>query len=836
MRPHHSKRPAHLTTMTLIVLALISQACTFSLIDWPLFPSQPTLLPGHVGPSPTPQPMAQTTFIVTLPEPLTASETLVLALLDEVTGLSLNPTMYPMSPRDSLNYTAVLPLPLNSVVKYRYVRRSNVQIMEDTNLGASIRYRLYSVTGPGEVHDILGDWADKVYARQTGSIQGRILNGDTGTPVPNTLVTAAGVQFLTDSAGRFDLQGLPVGVHNLVAYSLDGIYQPFQQGAAVGPGQNTAVELRLRPAAMVSVTFSVVVPANSVPGAPVRVAGNLLQLGNTFADLQGGVSTNADRMPVMNLTADGRYQTTVSLPIGAYVQYKYTLGDGFWNAEHKTGGQFVLREFIVPAQDLILQDQVESWQAGTSAPILFEVTVPPVTPPGDIIYIQFNPYGWTEPLPMWPLGNNRWAYKLYSPLNMLGSFYYRYCRNGQCGSADDTATAGDSATGRAITTSLAAQDIQDTVTAWEWYENPEPTTLVGAPITPRAAGFTAGVELQPSFRPNWSYYAPQALTNIQALGANQVVITPTWTYTTLTPLGFTPMPGKDPMWIDSAIMVSQARALGLNVAIFPAPNFPSTARDFWSAAPRDFLWWQTWFDHYRAFAVNYADLASQTGAQTLILGGDWLVPALPGGSLADGSPSNVPGDAELRWKTVLSEVRQHFSGNVLWALPYTKGNLPTTLTFLQDADGIYLLWSAALTGQPEASKADLANEAGRLLDNEVSPLASLLNKPVFIAVTYPSGTGAASGCLPDGTGGCLDWSALSRPNGDIDTVALTLQSQADLYEAMLTAINGRAWVSGVVSRGFYPPAVLQDKSASTHGKPAADILWYWYPRMLGVVQ
>jgi hypothetical protein len=34
-------------------------------------------------------------------------------------------------------------------------------------------------------------------------------------------------------------------------------------------------------------------------------------------------------------------------------------------------------------------------------------------------------------------------------------------------------------------------------------------------------------------------------------------------------------------------------------------------------------------------------------------------------------------------------------------------------------------------------------------------------------------------------------------------------------------------------RGYY---ALQDKSASVHGKPAADILWYWFPRLLGVVK
>jgi hypothetical protein len=67
-------------------------------------------------------------------------------------------------------------------------------------------------------------------------------------------------------------------------------------------------------------------------------------------------------------------------------------------------------------------------------------------------------------------------------------------------------------------------------------------------------------------------------------------------------------------------------------------------------------------------------------------------------------------------------------------------------------------------------------------------------------------------------------------------VTLNLQLQADIYEAMLTAINDRQWVGGFVSRGYYPPTILQDKSASVHGKRAADILWYWYPRLLGTIK
>jgi hypothetical protein len=830
--------------ITAILSALILQACSLSLLENPFNSTPPTQIPGEIVPSATPYPVAQTTFVVTLPEALQANETLVISVMDEVTGLSLNAVQYPMSARDSLTYTATLPLTFNSVVKYRYIRRGAAQVTEDTALQKVIRYRMHYVAGPGEVRDIVADWGDKNYSRPMGSILGQVFNSDTGSPLPNMMVTAGGTQHITDSMGRFELAGLPLGTHNLVVYSLDGMYQPFQQGAVVAESQTTLVDLRVKPSRLVNVTFIVSVPGDTVPGVPVRIAGNILQLGNTFADLLGGVSTNTDRMPILSLQADGRYAVTLGLPAGTHIQYKYTLGDGFWNAEHKADLQWNLREFIVPEQDVTLQDSVATWLATReSAPILFEATIPAVTPPGDITYIQFNVFGWMEPIPMWPLGNNRWAYKLYGPLNFLGTFSYRYCRNGQCGSADDAQTIGFAPTGRQATTTLLGQDLKDNVGSWKWFENPEPLTLVGATITPRVSGFVAGIEYQPEYRPNWSYFAPQAFANTRALGSNIAVLTPTWTYSTISPLQFETIPGQDPLWIDSAIMISQARALGLNVALFPSPHFstvpdPSTPAfaSFWQSAPRDAAWWQSWYTHYRAFAVNYADLAAQSGAQILILGGDWVTPALPNGTLPDGSSANTPADAEAQWRAIITDVRSRFKGQIFWAMPFTSSELGTPVNFLQDMDGIYLLWSAPLSTSQSATKADYANEAGRLLDNEVAPLASLLGKPVIVAINYPSAAGAANGCIPNGAGGCFDASALSRPNPDLSSASLSLQTQAELYEAMFTAINARSWISGIISRGYFMPVALQDKSTSIHSKPAADILWYWYPRLLGIVQ
>ncbi|HNO95712.1 MAG TPA: hypothetical protein PKJ84_16150, partial [Anaerolineales bacterium] len=94
-----------------IVLTLVGQACTISLFD----PSSGNTNSGTPAPAiatNTPYAATQTTFIVTLPEPLQAGDTLAISVVDEVTGIRFNETKYPMTARDSLTYTASLPVPV----------------------------------------------------------------------------------------------------------------------------------------------------------------------------------------------------------------------------------------------------------------------------------------------------------------------------------------------------------------------------------------------------------------------------------------------------------------------------------------------------------------------------------------------------------------------------------------------------------------------------------------------------------------------------------------------------------------------------------------------------
>jgi hypothetical protein len=821
MKNHLARRLIRFALASLSLFAITG--CT--LISLPdLVP--PTGTPPYpLPPTPTPQPMASVTFQVAVPAPLLAGESLLLSVVDEVTGLGLNPAFYPMTGMDTLHYTVTVPFTLNSVIKYRYIRQGTLPTPEADSTGGPVRYRLVVVSGPGTIQDVVATWANTPFSGQTGRIAGQVLDTSSGAPLPNILVAVAGEQTLTDSSGAFALEGIPVGTHNLVAYALDGMYQIYQQGARVEAGKRTPVKVSLTPAPLVSVVFTVIVPQNTIRSVPVRLAGNLIQLGNTFGDLNGGMNTVATRMPLLTPTQDGRYTLTLNLPAGADVHYKYTLGDGFWNAEHDLNGAFILRQLVVPnSQDPVqVQDVVATWQAGPSSPILFEVGVPANTPVSDIVSIQFNPYGWTEPIPMWSKGNNQWVYELYSPLNMLGSFEYRYCRDDQCGVADDVDTT-DGHRGRPVATSLTSQDLQDAVTGWTWLQGAASGSLVGLPVTARPAGFLAGVEFQPGYDPTWQAWQPQAVQNVQGIGANLLVLTPSWTVSRGSPLVFSPVPGRDALWADDADTIAKARAASLSVALFPIPNLPADAAAWWISVPRDAAWWDAWFNRYQAFIDYHADLAAKAGAQTLILGGSWLAPALPGGTLTDGSGSGVPSDAATRWQAIIADLRTRFKGTIYWALS-DNGKLDVAPAFLNSLDGVYLLWNAPLSTSSSPSVDEMRAAAGKLLDSDVQPFQGSLNKPLVLAVAYPSANGAAQANLPN--------SVLYQPGNN--QASVNLQVQVDIYQALLAAVNERSWIGGFVSRGYYPPIGLQDASASVHGKPAADVLWYWFPRFLGTV-
>lgn len=773
---------------------------------------------------------AQVTFEVDAPEKTPSGQSLYIDLLDEVTGLALNPSRYRMEAKGNNHYTFKIPVLIGSLVKYRYGREGTPVMVEYSPTGKQVRYRMVQVPGPTTVKDIIGGWKDLPFDGKYGRITGQVLDARTNTPLPNVMVSAGGVQTFSAADGTYLIEGLPTGVHNIVAYSLDGSYQPFQQGAQVSADMATPAPIHMAPAQLVNITFITHAPMDSARGIPIRLVGNSLSLGNSFADLGGGVSTVASRAPLMTLQPDGSYSLTLPLPVGLDLRYKYTAGDGFWNAEHNKDGTFKVHQVIVPNTSTTIEDIVDTWQTKDTAPISFTVSVPANTPDGESISIQFNPYGWTEPVPMWPLGNHQWLFVLYSPLQLVSNVGYRYCRNDQCGTADDESSTGNDASGKVFTPTRSTQNIQDSVKKWAWIQDSSgPTTVVASNIQPRGPSFLAGVELTPKYRPSWQPYMASGFDNILQIGSNWVVIDPTWTASRINPPVIEPVTGKDAYWQDLTQMMVWAQDKGLDVALYPNLSFDSAVDKWWNSATRDQDWWTSWFDRYSSFILDHASLAAQVKAELLILGDPQVAPSLPGGILANGSPSNSPADADKKWRALIANVRAIYKGKIAWALPYNTG-LKGVPGFISDVDEIYLLWSAPFNVAGSATTNELAAEMGKLLDQDVAKFKEKLNKPVILAVNYPSITGASRGCAVV-VSQCVPFDSL-----DVETAQVKIQpnlnEQAALYNAVLVAVNTRPWIDGVVSRGYYPPAVLQDFTPSVHGKPAADILWYWYPRML----
>lgn len=816
--------------LRLLLLAAVLVSCSGNPFPSITVVPQPTV-DGQGGQS---IPQAEVLFVVEAPGRLAEGQGLHLEFLDEVTGLALNASRVPMESENGEIFAAKVAFPVGSVLKYRYVRDNDPVGVEYTTRGQQVRYRLFVVDGPSTVNDKISAWRSEPSTENLGRINGQVALKSNNAPVVNALVTAGGMHTVTSSDGSFILEGLPSGTHNLVVYSLDGAFRPFQQGAVVAPDSTTPALALVDPIEQVEVTFIVQPPAGNFTGVPIRMIGNIYPLGNTFADLNGGANVLASRSPYLTLLSDGRYSLRLKLPVGLDLRYKYTLGDGFWNAERTSSGPVRLRQLIVPNRDVTIEDSIETWNSSGFGPITFTVTAPANTPPTDTLSIQFNPYGWTEPIPMWPVGENRWLYILYSPLDMLETAAYRYCRNEQCGVADTVDTRGPTATGMTFKPQPEGQEITDTINAWASMDAPaEPIIVSSDEVGTREANFMAGVALVADYHPSWQPYVLWGFQNVKSIGSNTVILSPTWSLTHQTPPVIAPQTGRDPLWFDLTQLATQAQQSGLGLVIHPVLRYEQNPDEWWQAAARDEGWWQTWFGRYRTFLLYHADLATQTGAKTLIIGDETIAPALPGGTLADGTTSNVPGDATARWEALIGEVRARYTGKLAWAVTY-EGETPTVPDFVSTFDSLYVVLSGPLAETDTPTQEVLDAGAAAVLDEKILPLQEATNLPVLLALRYPSALGAADGCVGQGES-CLNPADFTHPAAVSGDTAVSLKEQADAYSAVLSALNQRSWIAGFFAEGYYPPVELRDASVSVRGKPAFDVLWYWYPRFFAQV-
>jgi len=756
---------------------------------------------------------AEVVFQVLLPVPLPENATLSVEIEDDVTGLAFNPTRIEMAKQDDRTYYLKTNLVIGSVVKYRYVRSTDGNSVEYNPQNLQVRYRLANISGPTILQDNIAAWIDSPYSGPIGRVRGQFLDKTTNTPIPNMLVSAEGVQTTTSSDGSFILEGLTPGTHNLVAYSMDGLYATFSQGVTIAEEATTPVFVYTEKRKTVDITLNVSIPDGYNEQMPLRFVSNLQSLGNAYSDLLAGNTSAAVNLPKLSKETDHHYQIKLTLPSGFDLRYKYSFGDGIWNSELDSSGAFVVRQIIVPEKDTTIDDTVTTFTTPGAGVVSFVANINTSTPSDESVSIQLNPYAWFESIPMTKLSETQWVFSLYSPFNLFNQIQYRFCRNDLC---DFTAAKVDSIP--SFTVYNQPQTIAQEIDQWENYsESSEQSNIVtdAGPLTPRT-DFIAGFEIDKSCIPFSNSYIDSGLKKIAEVGANYVVFSPTYSATRNTPPYLESLPGVDISWPEIQTAIIKANQEQFNTAIFPQINYPNSAASYWANASRDEGWWNSWYDRYHRFMISMSDLATLSGASTIIVGDPSVSPSMSGGKLADGSSAKSPKDADDQWRQLIKDIRANYSGTILGAVSYPSTEpLPG---WLDSVDGIYVIYTAPLSQTSSASVDDLITIIQDDLNNNLLPTLSAMNKPVIMAINYPSSSDAYAGCT-DTLGSCLDdWG-----NGQID-----LSTQMKIYNAAIIAAEKDSRISGFISRGNQTVAAVVDSSPSVLSKPSSDVLWFWY--------
>jgi hypothetical protein len=422
---------------------------------------------------------------------------------------------------------------------------------------------------------------------------------------------------------------------------------------------------------------------------------------------------------------------------------------------------------------------------------------------------------------MLKVSEDSWAFPLLSPHNFSGEIPYRYCRETPCTGLGQAGIESLDAARQIPTIFNETHLNTEPVTDWAFLSTSESAVPEFVSFPPVIQKFISGISISP-----FSTHSTFGTSH-----AKEIVLSPAWVTNPINhPRKLTPSLAQTLSSDQITSMVRAAHDQGKTVSLHPQILFPDTALKWWQSQPTsEETFWLNFLTEYRGFINQYADLAATSGVETLILGGEWIFPALP---VEDNFQTySQPGNIETIWAETIQGVRERFSGTIGFVLsPEMSGDPPA---FLSEVDVLYLLWDQPL--DENISNKEMLNQLGSALDEIAEPLVSEVEKPLVILLAIPSLQGYHQTCIPspNDEGDCVDTSNLMLGPAPENPAAADLQMQADYYYAFLSAVTEREWIAGVISQGYFPELALHDSSTSIHGKPAEEIFERWLMQVSG---
>jgi hypothetical protein len=335
-----------------------------------------------------------------------------------------------------------------------------------------------------------------------------------------------------------------------------------------------------------------------------------------------------------------------------------------------------------------------------------------------MIQIQFNAFGWMEPLQMWPVGDGSYEFTVFSPLNFSDKLNYRFCRSLICGTLDE-----DSNT-ESVTSFLATTEPQVfTSTNVKWSNIQvftDPTVVSTETIDLNSDQYFSAIEFTDSFRATWMPYYSPALDVMKGLNANSVIIPYSWTFQSENPAWLTPNLARNPTIKDMQQIAILASEKGFKVYLHPTIQFSTSADDFWNTFGETKPDWETWFESISHFYQQTSLLAQQIQADGLIIGDEQLSPVMVESDALISLAGNYQTDSIDSWNGIFEKLRETSQVPLYLALKFDDLAKLQTLDFTS-IDGLYLLDLGRISVEP-AEATQYAEIIGRNLDEIVLPL------------------------------------------------------------------------------------------------------------------